>query len=765
MKFSYAWIREFVPDLDVDVIELEKLITVRTAECEGFERIGKMLDGARVARVLTAEKVAGTHITRATVDIGESDPITVACGAPNCRAGLQTVWVPIGRKVIQGVESNGMLASAQELDLGRDHTGIIEWRGTTIDIGPDVVIVIDNKSLTHRPDLWGHVGMAREVAAITGNALRDPADLALLPERAESPMVRVDDFHLCPRFSAVAFENVRVGPSPYWLQYRLTAAGLNPINNIVDITNYVMAEIAQPMHAFDRDKLRGDQLIVRAAFEGEPLAALNDEDYTLTPACGVVADAEGAISIAGVIGGRGSAISESTTNVVFESANWNAGRIRRVSSALKLRTDASMRFEKAQDPANTVRALARAVALMKEICPDARVAGGLTDVHETLPRPETIRLRLDMVDRKLGRVVSPQRVRDILERLAFHVENSGGGAFAVTVPSWRATKDVSAADDLVEEVGRMIGYDTIEPAPPMVACTVPPDNPERGWHRELRALLTARGYTEVYNYSFLSDAQAERFQLSPGDQVRVLNPIASDQNILRSSLIPGIFANLELNAKHFPSFRLFEIGREIHNQAPALPKEVTHLAAALYASEGDGSTGLFELKRVAESVAPGVRIRPTGEVFSFEHPARTANVLAGDIVVGRLFELSPTLIAGRAAILDLNLDRIFGRDTEVRKYAPVQRFPSSAFDLSVVTPNRHPAGDMEDALRNFADPLLKNVEYLREYHGPRVPEGMKSISYRFTVGAADRTLSSDEVNAVRAGIINLISKLGFETRV
>ncbi len=764
MRFSYQWIKDFVPGLSASAEELEHLITVRTAECDGIHPVGQLLAGARVARVLTAERVGETHITKTTVDIGLSAPITVACGAPNCRAGMTAIWVPIGTKTIQGVESNGMLASAHELDLSRDHAGVIEWNEPAIDLAPDQIIEIDNKSLTHRPDLWGHLGMAREVAAITKRPLVDPVDISLLPGGSDSYDILVEDFDLCPRFSVVVFENVTVRPSPAWLQYRLTSVGLNPINNIVDVTNYVMAELAQPMHAFDRDKLRGDRLIVRAARAGETLMALDKEEYPLTPAYGVVADSTGPVSLAGIIGGLYSAISETTRNVVFESANWKASSIRKTSAALKLRTDASMRFEKAQDPANTVRALARAIALMKIVCPEACLAGRLTDVYESLPGLRTIRLNLDVLNRKLGRDVPAAEARDILERLAFSVDDREPGIFQVVVPSWRATKDVSVADDLVEEVGRMIGYDSITPAAPLVECTVPPDNPERAWHRELRALLAARGFTEVYNYSFLSDEQAHQFELSEGS-VRVLNPIASDQNLLRSSLIPGIFHNLRLNSKHFNSFRFFEIGREIHG-APSglLPLEVTHLAAASYIADGNAEPGLFQLKRIAEAIVPGVQIKPTSETRSYEHPARTGNVILNGNVIGRLFEAHPRMLEGRAAVLDVDLDNIFANRPAAAKYTPIRRFPSSAFDLSIIAPKRELAGDLEARLRGLAGPLLESIIYLREYTGPQVPEDRKSVSYRLTLGAPDRTLSSEEVNAVRAGMIAKMRGLGYEMR-
>ena len=403
------------------------------------------------------------------------------------------------------------------------------------------------------------------------------------------------------------------------MQYRLAAIGLNPINNIVDLTNYVMSELAQPMHAFDRDLLHGDTIFIRPARSGERIVALNEEEYGLKPSNLVIADASGPIAIAGLIGGLSSAISAKTTNVVFESANFNAASVRRTSSDIKLRTDASMRFEKSQDPLNTVRALARAVELMRELSTGARVVGGLGDQKKKIPPPPEVELPVDWVIRKLGRDVSPVEVRDILERLAFGVRETAPHVFAVTIPSWRATKDVSLKDDLVEEVGRMIGYDSIAPQPPAVLATVPPVDETRSFHRAARALFTAQGFTEVYNYSFVSEELAQKFRTDPDAHVRVANPIASDQNLLRLSLVPGIYRNIAENRKHFEDFRLFEIGREIHKQEYGLPHEVPHLAAAIYCKD-ESQTELYELKRAAECLMPGAAARPSA-ARPYEHPA------------------------------------------------------------------------------------------------------------------------------------------------
>jgi phenylalanyl-tRNA synthetase beta chain len=769
VKFSYNWIREFVPGLTQAAAPLERLITMKTAECEGIEEEGKLLAIARVARVETVEPIPDSHNVKAVIDAGPLGRKTVVCGAPNCRPGMLTAYAPIGKKLVSGVESDGMLASGAELGINKDHDGIVELEGA---IGepipgclPDAAIEIDNKSITHRPDLWGHHGMAREVAAILGLPLTDPAKLELLPEGAAAIRVQIEDLTLCPRYSALVFENVTVQPSPLWLQYRLTAIGLNPINNIVDMTNFVMAELAQPMHAFDADLLQGDTIFIRPAKAGEHFVALNDEEYTLDPSNLVIADASGAIALAGVIGGKGSAIGDTTKRVVLESANFQASSVRKTSSVIKLRTDASMRFEKAQDPANTVRGLARAIELLREISPGIRLVGGVADQRREIPAPPPIELPLEWLQRKLGRAIEAAEVRRILESLAFVVSEPAPGVFSVTVPSWRATKDISIKDDLVEEVGRMIGYDSIAPQAPLVPASVPPANPSRRFQHDVRNLFVDNGFTEVYNYSFLSEASVRAFGFEPASMIRVTNPIASDQELMRSSLLPGIWRNVTENAKHHESFRLFEIGLEIHRRESGLPDEIPHLVAAYYDRQGDGQAGLFELKRMAQCLMPQAQTVPVA-AREFEHSARAAEIQVAGQTVGRLFELHPNLVeTGRAAILDLDLRLVESLTAGETKYTPIRRYPSSAFDLSVLAGLREQAGKLQSAIAGFAGPLLESIQFVRQYVGPPLAEGVKSVSFRLTVGSPERTLSSDEITAVRNAIIEGMRGLGYELRV
>jgi phenylalanyl-tRNA synthetase beta chain len=649
--------------------------------------------------------------------------------------------------------------------MNRDHDLIVELQDLEVgsalpQLVPDWLIEIDNKSLTNRPDLWGHFGMAREVAAIFGHRLEDPADLSIVPGGPAAVEVIVEDPALCPRFSALLVENVTVRPSPPWFQFRLQSLGLNPINNLVDITNYVMALLPQPMHAFDADKLSRPMLVARAARAGERLAALNGETYDLDPSMIAVAGADGPLAIAGVMGGASSMISAATTRVILEAATWNAASVRRTSTKLKLRTDASMRFEKSLDPANTLRGLAVAVDLLKQLCPEARVTGGVADVRgEAAARPP-IELPVAWLERKLGRAIAQSEVTEILRSLQFGVEERPG-VLTVTVPSWRATKDISIEADLVEEVGRMVGYASIAPVPPMVPVAPPPLNQTRAFQNRYRKLFCALGFTEVQNYSFVSDAEARRFGFPQEQHLRVLNPIASDQALLRVSLIPKIHRNIEENRKHLESFRFFEIGHEIQKQAEGLPSEVAHLAAVIY-SKGDGRAEFEELKRVA-AVLPGVEFLATEDVRCFEHPARAAQVHWQGEVVGRLFEFHPAFVeVGRAAVLDLDLARVERLEglRQIR-YSPMHRYPSSSFDLSVTVAARTHSGAVMAEIVQHSGPGVSAPLLLEDYAHA---DGRRSLLFRLTFALEDRTPTAEEAGAVRQKLIDGLRAAGYELR-
>ncbi len=755
MKFSHQWLGEFLEDFDIDAKEAARLITLHTAESEGVEAHGELLQGACLATVLEVEEIPGAKNRKAVVETKLYGRKTLVCGAPNCRVGLNTIYVPLGVKKISGIESDGMLAGPDEIGVSVDGEGIIEIDGEWADLKPDAVIEIDNKSLTHRPDLWGHYGMARELAAILKKELVDPVSLEMLPQGAPGIEVAIEDLELCPRYSAQVFANVKVAPSPWWMQYRLTTVGLNTRNNIVDVTNWLLAELPQPTHAFDADRIQGG-ITVRRARPGERLLALNDVEYELTPEDLVIADEAGPIALAGIIGGKLSAIGPGTTRIVLESANFHAATIRKTSSRLKVRTDASMRYEKAQDPENTLRAIARAAELLELVCPGVEAVGGPRDVRAVAKTPPVMALDFAWLTRKLGRTVEKAEVVGILERLAFQVEDRGA-ALEVRVPTWRATKDVSISDDLVEEVGRMVGYANIPPVAPQMPVAPPPINTERRYHDRLRGIATQQGFAEVYNYSFVSEERAARLGVPVQEHVRVLNPIASDQSLMRTTLLHGVLSNFEENRKHFTNFRFFEIGKEIHKQASGLPRELPHLAAGVY-----GEGGLAELTRLAECLCGAVEIRPVAAPRPFEHPLRTAEVWGGEGLLGRLFEFHPDWVEGRAAVLDLDLTETAAlAQSKTVKYQAVRRFPASEFDLSVLTPPRTYARAVETALRGAAGEHTQSIQFVTEF---TLPDGQRSLSFRIVVAAQDRTLTQKEINAERERFVEALAAAGFALR-
>ena len=492
--------------------------------------------------------------------------------------------------------------------------------------------------------------------------------------------------------------------------------------------------------------------------------------FQLDPSNLVIADGQGAIALAGVKGGISSGISDSTTRIVLESANFNAISVRKTSARLHLRTDASMRFEKAQDPVNTVRGLQRALELLGQVSPGIRLVGGLADARRLPAAPAPLVLSIEWLIKKLGRPISAADVRAILEALEFKVEEIDPQTLSVFVPTWRTTKDISISQAIwQEEVGRMIGYDSITPVAPLTPARVPPASPVRVFHTRVREMAAAQGFTEVYNYSFLSDDQARAFGFDPAECVQVANPIAAGQNLLRPSLLPLIAKNIADNARYIDQlgdqlgdqFRFFEMGREIHPD-----REIPHLAAAIFSKHGskdDGVAGLLELKRLAECLAPGVAVRPSAETRSYEHPRRAADVFAGALPAGRLFEFHPSMVeTGRAAILDLDLEVLENVQPAPRRYQSLRRFPASAFDLSVVARPRALIGDVQMQLEIFAGADLLEIHFLRDF---ALPTGDRSLTYRLTVGSAERTLSSDEISAIRARIIKAMQEAGFNLTV
>ncbi|RJO73032.1 MAG: phenylalanine--tRNA ligase subunit beta, partial [Myxococcales bacterium] len=603
MKLSVNWISEFVQLPRLEAAEVMNRVTVRTAELEEVAVIGEHFAHvvtARVAAVRPHPDAAKLKLVRVADGLGEME---VVCGAPNVAVGQVVALakagttLPSGRleaTTIRGVRSEGMICAEDELGLSADHEGVLVFPegtpvGLTLDklFGPsDIVLDIDNKSLTHRPDLWGHVGFAREFSALYGRSFTYRPAEAAPPKPANPDALRIDDRvpDLCPRYSALVVRNVAAKPSPAWMQQRLRSVGLRPINNIVDATNYVMLELGQPMHAFDRRQIAGDAIVIRRAEPGERFVTLDDREHVLESSDIMIADGERAVALGGVMGGKNSEIVADTTCVILESANFAAAAIRRTANRLALRTDSAMRFEKSQDPANTVPGLWRMLELLRLTCPEAEPASTLLDVWPAPPARPEILISFDFIAHRLGERLPEEQIVDTLKALQFEVKRLDEDHLIVHAPSWRA-HDVTMKADVVEEIGRIYGYDNITPTAPFVRSDPPEPNWQRRFEWKARDILALRlGFAEVVNYSFTSAQEMAKCGLDPEPCLRLRNPLSQDADRLRTSLMPHVAANVALNQKHAEAFRLFEIGRTTHKKDRRdsdLAGEVRRIAGAV----------------------------------------------------------------------------------------------------------------------------------------------------------------------------------------
>ncbi len=800
MKFTWNWLGDFV-DLDgLDPLAVADRFTLTVAELEGVERVGLGLAGVRTARIAGLDAHPSEPRWQVvTLDLGGRE-VRCVSGAPNLVAGavvpvaLPGCELPGGGKVaareMRGLTSEAVVLSEAEMGLSDDHSGVLILPPDTRVGAPlpeavpgveDVVFEVDNKAITHRPDLWGHWGIAREVAAMTGRTLK-PLDESFPQGEADSLRVEVDDPADCPRYLAMGYAGVRVGPSPFWIARRLRLCGMRPIRNVVDLTNYVMLAVGEPVHAFDRREVRGDVIRVRRAAPGEPFRTLDGQDHVLCEEDLLIADAGRGIALAGVMGGADSGVADDTTDVVLECATFHPGRIRKTSVRHGIRTESSARFEKSLDPHLPPRAMALFTRMLAEVSPGAAPSSRLYDVA-SFPRG-TPRIALDpaLVSRRLGVEVPAERTTAILRSLGFTVHAGPDGVLDVQVPSYRATRDVSIPEDLIEEVGRVVGYDRIPPVPPPVVEGLVPRDPMRTLIRRVRRLLAfAGGLDEVMTYSFPSEPLLARLGLDPGPSIRLRNTLSADHQRLRTEIAPNLLGALERNATHAPAFGLFEVGRVFHPEpgADGLPHQPRHVGMLLYdrgAASPEAATAVFRrmkglvtflLDRLDLQAASADRAPEPPRPWA--HPHRAVAVTASGRDIGVLAAVHPAVTGalgcpGTAVIAEVDLDAVLEVPRRTRVFEPIPRFPSIQADLSFVLAEDARAGDLVPMIREQAGATLAGVEFVTEYRGPPIPAGHRSVTFRMTFQAPDRTLSDAEVRDAVARVVGAARAAGVAIR-
>jgi phenylalanyl-tRNA synthetase beta chain len=752
MRVPLSWLREYVP-IDVPLDELTEKLSVASAEVEGIERIGVTdadgnLERFRVGRVLEAEKHPNAdRLQLCRVDVGEGEPRQIVCGAWNFGPGatvavaLPGAVLPGGleleRREVRGEVSDGMILAEDEVELGPDHAGIMVLAegpepGTLLaEVLPLVDDVLVLEPTGNRPDLLAVYGVAREVAALFDvplAAMPGGQTPGHVPERQVD--VEVDDFEGCPRYIGRLFENVRIEPSPLWLKSRLLAAGMRPISNVVDITNYVMLALGNPLHAFDFETLGGGKIVVRRAHKGETLRTLDGVDRRLEPDDLLIADAERAIALAGIMGGEETEIGEGTTKVLLEAANFEPFTIFKTSERLRLRTEGSNRWEKGVDPYLAAPSAGLATQLLGDLA-----AGDWTahaDVHAGLPERPVIRFRPERADAVIGLETPPEDQYALLGHLGFDLDDS-----SVVAPTWRA-RDVTREIDVVEEVARFRLEDVpfTLPARRAMFGALTRDQQLR---RRVEDALVGLGFSETYTPSLVADAETKW---------KLPEPIAVELTALRTSLLPSLVEAARRNVDDGADrIALFEIAR-VYLSNGELPNERLHVAAI---AEG----GFARAKGVVEALYEALKAEPRferGEHPLF-HPGKTARTSAG--VLG---ELNPRVLAGEWGALELDLEPLFGESREPVTYEDVITYPAVRQDLAFVVPEEVEAGELVDAAREAAGPELREVEIFDVYRGEQAGEGKKSVAFSVAFQSPQRTLSDEDAGALRQKIADALAE-------
>lgn len=786
MLLSRKWLNEFVP-VDMDDRTFAEDMTLSGSKVEITEIEGEEISNVVVGRVVEIKRHENSdHMWICQVDVGEEAPIQIVTGAQNVSQGdlvpvaKHNSTLPGGVKItkgkLRGEKSNGMLCSYKELGMTDNDwpysivDGIFllnsdpDLKAKDLKPGDDIRTaiglddhVVEFEITPNRPDCLSVIGLAREAAVTYGKTMAKHEPVVKgggVGNLTELLDVETPATDLCPRYTARMVRNVKIGPSPKWMRDRLRASGVRPINNIVDITNYVMLEYGQPMHAFDYRYVNGGKIVVRRAEDGETLTTLDGNVRQLNSSMLVIADEHRAVGLAGIMGGENSEIVEDTVDVVFESANFNGTSIRRTALALGMRTEASAKFEKGLDILNTLPAVNRACELV-EMLGAGEVLDGTIDILNFVPQPKQLKLRADKINALLGTDIDAAEMCRILQELGFGVDGD-----IITVPSWRG--DVEHYSDLAEEVARFYGYNQI-PTTAMTGVTTRGGySPEQMLERSLGTVCRSLGYDEIITYSFISPTYYDKIRLPEDSPLRksmkIMNPLGEDTSIMRTTVMPSMLEILTRNYNYRnKEAHLYELGRTYFEREDGMADEPKHLSLGVYGPE----ESFFTLKGAVETILDSIRAEDVTYVAEKSdpsyHPGRCAKVYVKGQEVGTLGQIHPLVVANYGVdaelyYADLKFDALFASRGADPEYQPLPKFPAVTRDIAVLVDKAVTVGAMESSIQAAAKGLLKDVTLFDIYEGEKLPIGKKSVAFNLVLRADDRSLTAqeadDEVNLV-----------------
>lgn len=800
MRVSLNWLKEFI-DIPWDARELADRLEMTGTAVESIKEIAPTFTGVVTGKILSIEAhPQADKLSVTKVDAGTGEELTIVCGAKNIEIGQNVPVALIGAELaggfkikkaaLRGIDSHGMLCSETELELGEDARGIMILDSQTeIGLPLNEVLglndtVIEFEITPNRPDCMSMIGIAREVAALTGGALRLP-DIKISESNKSAAAVaaiKIMSPDLCPRYSARVVEGLKIGPAPYYMRSRLAKAGIRPINSLVDITNYVLLETGQPLHAFDLSLIKDAEIIVREATPGEPMSTLDGVERQLLPGMLVIADSSGPVALAGVMGGLNSEINDSTTQCLIESAHFNPTAIFRTSFALDLRSEASSRFERGTDIGGTVFAADRAAYLMAEIG-GGEVLAGVLDEYPGRLDDITVTLDPDNARKLIGADISDSDIAGILNSLDITSSNGSEGVLKANIPTFRP--DLSREVDLIEEVARIFGFDRIPSTVPHSKASAAPLTAEQILIRNASDALISAGLYECVNYSFIDPADVSKMLLEENDArnryLAMKNPLSENQSVMRTTLIPGLLRAARFNAGYGrTNSQFFETGRVFFDAGSGMPEEYNKIACVLaggweddawYAKKRD--IDFFDVKGIIEKLGSktGLKDLTFGESEdAIFHPGQRAGVFANGKAAGSFGLLHPTIIKNfglENAVYVFELDAaILSEATgEAFKVFMPSRFPSMVRDISLLAPKEMPVTEIIRKMAEAGGDILADISLFDLYEGEHVTDGKKSLAFRLTYRAGDRTLTVDVTDADHARVIGALkSDLNLEIR-
>jgi phenylalanyl-tRNA synthetase beta chain len=796
MLISLNWLKDFVAvPSGTDPRELALGFTITAAEVDGIEHHEANFSGLVAAKIDRVERVPGEAKLQKVTLTADKQYATLSA-APDLMAGSLVIYGPPGAKVAghtfgttdpAGRPSEGMIVAGQALGLVQVGANAIFLPPSTKPGAPidpaffdDWIIEIDNKSITHRPDCWGHYGIAREVAAMLDLPLKkyDVTDLGELPtDNLPEIPIEIDDPAKCPRYTGLLMRGLAAQPSPLWMQARLALCGQRPIDLLVDLTNYIMMELGQPMHAFDGARLTNIQ--VATAAPKEKFTTLDGVTRTMPDGALMIQCDRKSVAIAGIMGGAETEVSAKTQTVLLESANFDAATIRRAATAMGHRTEASARFEKSLDPANTVLGIARFHRLASAELPDLQVASALSDCYPAPKKPPTIELDCAFAARFIGKPVTPDEICRILTKLEFTCRRNGA-KLLVTPPTYRATKDIAIEADLIEEVARFVGYNNIDPVLPTVAARYYEPSAELTLEqRTLDYFCIGGDFVEVHDYIWYDDDWVRTLGFEPGECITLRNPAADNCSRLRHSLTPGLLAMADRNRHHYERFNLIEIGSVFFPGIKEVEKSQRRHMALLVAQSGAKADGaVWDRLRSALSgwamqvLEGGIDFAEATSAKPWEDETRIAEVRTGDRTIGRATilplackqKIDERLRAVSMALCEIDLSAVVDLLGRHEKLPALPKFPRVRLDFSTLCDAGRRYEAVKQELAKYSHAQLRRVEFVDAYQGGSIPQGKRSLTFRAEIGKDDGTLSEDDIRAFQDSFKKHLSAIGLELR-